>query len=342
VSRVRVLATGGTITGLTQHETGARYLSGAADAADLLASAPPMPSGVKLTWESISAVGSQDIDAAIWTRLHQAIVRTRAEDGQEAVVVTHGTDTMEETAFLLDLVLPAGAPVVLAGAMRPVDVLGSDGARNLATAVGVAADRASAGRGVLAVLGDEVYAARDVYKATTRGTQGLAGFPGGPVAFAQPGGVHYLAPAATVPWRGTFAFPSTPPWPTVAVLHAHADMSAAVANAVLDSGVDGVVLAGVGHGNASRRVLEVLARATSNGIAVVRTSQIPTGDAWPDREIDDDALGTVAAGPLSALKSRVLLQLLLADGARDRRGIQDAFNLFAPSPLTGGIDDQQR
>lgn len=337
MSRVRLLSTGGTITGLARHEAGARYAADSADAAGLLAATGSLPSGVELTWETVAAVGSQDMDAAIWTLLYRGIVRACTEDGQEAVVVTHGTDTLEETAFLLDLVLPAGAPVVLVGAMRPANALGSDGARNLATAIGLAAEPATAGRGVLVVLGDEVFAARDVHKTTTRGTQGLGGHPGGPVGFALPGHVHYLGPAQQAPWRGRFAFPPALPWPTVAILHAHADMSPRVAAAVTESGVDGVVLAGVGHGNASGPVLEVLAEAARNGVVVVRSSQIPTGDTWPDREIDDDAIGSVASGPVSALKSRVLLQLLLAGGVRDRGGVQAAFNLFAHPAVAAGF-----
>ena len=109
-----------------------------------------------------------------WDALHREISAALADDAVDGVIVTHGTDTAEETAFLLDLTLPAGKPVVLVGAMRPADAVGSDGMRNLANAVRVAGDPAAAGRGVLVVMSDQVFAAIDVRKAATGGRRGVS------------------------------------------------------------------------------------------------------------------------------------------------------------------------
>lgn len=326
--RLLVLATGGTIAGRADSAIAGRYASGEVGIDALLAFTADLGIEADLVAEPVAAVGSQDMDAAIWDRLHGRIAEVFANDQADGVIVTHGTDTAEETAFLLDLVLPPGRPVVLVGAMRPANVLGADGPRNLANAIRVAGDPASYGRGVLVVLGDAVFGARDVRKALTSGTDAFRAVPGGPLATVSPASLRYFAPPVAASWRGRYRLPPLGAWPPVAVLYAHANMDMAVAHAILSTKPAGVVLAGVGHGNASAAVLKALAGAAGQGVSVVRSTHLNEGTVTRNLEVDDDASHFIAGGSLNPQKCRILLQLLIADGVDDIAGQQRIFDGF--------------
>ena len=134
---------------------------------------------------------------ALWKRLHQAAMEALADDNCRGIIITHGTDTAEETAFLLDQTLPTNKPVVVVGAMRAADAVGTDGLRNFANAVRVAGDADAPGRGVLLVMSDRIFAARDARKAHTEMTDAFNGFPRGPVGHVTPTSLEWFGPA----WR---------------------------------------------------------------------------------------------------------------------------------------------
>jgi L-asparaginase len=240
------------------------------------------------------------------------------------VVITHGTDTAEETAFLLDRTLPTDKPIVLTGAMRPADALGSDGMRNLATALRVAADGGAAGRGVLVAMGDQVFAARDVRKAATQGPEAFRGYPRGSIAAVSPSSLEWFGPPARAGEAALFGWPSS--LPRVDVVYAVAAMDRASVDAALAAGAKGIVLAGLGQGNAPHEVLEALGEAAARGVVVVRSSRTDQGLVDRNVEVDDDAYGFVAARALNPAKSRILLQLLLASGVDDPARIQAAYD----------------
>ena len=259
--RLLILATGGTIAGRVHSGDTLRYTSGLVGIDALLQATTGFDIAADIAGEQIASVGSQDMSEAIWWQLHQCI-KTAGVDG---VVITHGTDTIEETAFLLDLVVEAGAPVVLVGAMRPANALGADGPRNLACAIRAAASPQSRDRGVLVVIADMVHSARHVRKALTSGTDGFRSWPGGPIGTASPLGVSYHAPPMSWVMRGRYALPEGAALPPVGIVYAHAGMDAAMAAAMTASGAAGIVLAGMGHGNAPAAVLDVLAEAARAG-----------------------------------------------------------------------------
>ena len=319
--RLLILATGGTIAGRVHSGDALRYTSGLVGIDALLQATTGFDIAADIAGEQIASVGSQDMSEAIWWQLHQRI-KTAGVDG---VVITHGTDTIEETSFLLDLVVEAGAPVVLVGAMRPANALGADGPRNLACAIRAAASPQSRDRGVLVVIADMVHSARHVRKALTSGTDGFRSWPGGPIGTASPLGVSYHAPP--MPWvmRGRYALPEGAALPPVGIVYAHAGMDAAMAAAMTASGAAGIVLAGMGHGNAPAAVLDVLAEAARRGIAVVRSTRVDEGSVARNMEVDDDRLGFVAGGDLSPQKCRLLLQLLIANGVLRTEDQQSAF-----------------
>jgi len=321
-SRLLVLATGGTIAGEAGSATRRDYRPGQVGIEDFLGRLASLGLCAQLTGRQIANIGSEDIDWPVLSRLHAHAAAALADPECDGLIVTHGTDTAEETAFLLDQTLPTAKPVVLAGAMHPVDTVGSEAFRNFANAVRVAGDAQAGGRGVLLVMGDEVFAARDARKARTTGATAFAGFPRGPVGHATPASLEWFA----APWRpgepARFAWPETPP--PVPILHAYQGMGAECVEQALAGGARGLVLAGFGQGNAPEGVRDALAEAVRSGVPVVRSTRVDEG--LVDREPGDDAAGFIAARALGPAKARVLLQLLLAAGERDPLLCQAAFD----------------
>lgn len=320
-ANIRVLATGGTIAGIAGSAIGVEYRSGEIGIDAYLEQVGGLGLEAALSGQQIANIDSADMGPAVWNRLHPACAEALADPACDGVIVTHGTDTLEETAFLLDLTLPATKPVVVVGAMRPADAVGYDGLRNFANAVRVASNPAAAGRGVLAVMGDRVFAARDVRKVRTRGAEAFRGFPRESVGLVTPGSLQWFG----APWRGgEQVYRWHDDLPRVAIVYAHADLRAAEVRAQASGEVRGIVLAGVGEGNMPLAVREMLAALSASGIAVVRASRAEEG--LVDREEGDGAHGFVAARALNPQKARILLQVLLANGVREPAAIQRAFD----------------
>ena len=320
---ILLLATGGTIAGTAQAGSQVRYASGQLSPEMLIAAVPALAQVATIDVQQVAAVGSQDMSVAIWLDLVARLRRAFADKSIDGIVITHGTDTMEETAFFLDLVLPEDKPVVLVGAMRPADAVGADGPRNLLDAVKVAGSHEAARRGVLVVMNDTIHSARAAQKTHTKSVDTFRSRGPGPIGILDSRGVRfYSAPAPQMP---PLPLPSTQTFPRVAILYAYAGMDVEAIQDALHRGAKGLVLAGVGEGNASKAVLQELRRAASNGVVVVRSSRVGDGDVDRNIEVDDNAMGFVAARDLNPQKARVLLQLLLGSGVADVSAIQRAF-----------------
>lgn len=322
--RIRILATGGTIAGSGGSAFGSGYTPGQISVEHMVAEIKALGIDAALDPVEIASIGSQDIGWTEWNRLHAEVQRAQADDSICGMIITHGTDTAEETALLLDLTLDAGKPVVLVGAMRPADAVGSDGMRNFANGVRVASDPASAGRGVLVVMGDTVFAARDVRKAATSNIDAFKGFPRGPLARVTPTSLDWFGPAARMGETARFGWPGR--LPRIAILTAGAGMDAKPVEALLGIGCEGMVLAGMGQGNAPKVVLDALQAAAEAGVPVVRSSRVDEGMVDRNVEVDDDIRGLVAARSLGPAKARILLALLVANGITDPAAIQTEFD----------------
>ncbi len=319
-----MLATGGTIAGTGALGMGRAYVPGRVGIAEMAAEVQALGIAAELDAVEIAAIGSQDIGWPEWERLHGQIVAALASHTVHGVIVTHGTDSAEETALLLDLTLPAGDPVVLVGAMRPADAVGSDGMRNFANAVRVASDPGAAERGVLVVMGDQVFAASDVRKAATSSVDAFRGFPRGPIANVTPSSLDWFGPPAKMGEPARFDWPGA--LPQVDILSAYAGMNPCAVEALLSCGARGLVLAGMGQGNAPAAVLDALASAARGGVPVVRASRVDQGYVDRNLEVDDDAMGFVAARSYNPAKARILLQLLIASGVKDPAEMQAHFD----------------
>ncbi|MDP3073106.1 MAG: type II asparaginase [Opitutaceae bacterium] len=325
--RIRLLATGGTIAGVQTGDDARGYRAAALSTEDLVAAVPQLTTLAQLEVERVAAIGSQDMDEATWLKLAaraQAALDTPEIAG---VVITHGTDTMEETAYFLNLVLRTEKPVVLVGAMRPATALSADGPINLYNAIAVAAHAATRSRGVLVVANDEIHFAREITKTDTTqvgtfrsGHHGLAGL-------VNAGRLHlYGPPVRRHTHASEFAPPAVlvAPLPRVDILYAHAGLGRDLFDAAVRAGARGLVIAGVGDGNLSAAALAACAAAARAGVAIVRSSRTGGGIIERNIEIDDDGLGLIAADELNPQKARVLLQLALTR-ARDVRALQEIF-----------------
>ena len=323
-AKLLVLGTGGTIAGSAGKATGKAYAAGEVSLDTILGDIAGLDLNVELAPQSIAQIGSQDIGWPHWDALHAAIRAGQGDPSITGIIVTHGTDTAEETAYLLDLTLAAGKPVVLVGAMRPADAVGSDGMRNFANAVRVASDPDGAGRGVMVVMGDTVFAASDVRKAATASVDAFRGFPRGPLGRVTPSSLDWFAPAHRQGSAARFAWPDA--LPRVAMLTAGAGMDAKPVEALLGIGCKGIVLAGMGQGNAPRVVLDALQAAVEAGVPVVRSTRVDEGMVDRNVEVDDDTRGFIASRALGPAKSRILLMLMIANGITDAGAIQAAFD----------------
>src|SRR5581483_10260078 len=164
--KIKVLATGGTIAGAQSSTADAGYKSGAFSVNDLIKAVPTMTNLAELSGEQVANIGSQTMNHEVWLKLAKRVNEVLAGD-TDGVVITHGTDTMEETAYFLSLVLTSDKPVVLVGSMRPATAIGADGPANLYNAVALAADPAARGRGPLVILNDTIHYAREAQKTHT-------------------------------------------------------------------------------------------------------------------------------------------------------------------------------
>jgi len=307
-----ILATGGTIAGAAATGTQAGYTSGAVTIDAMLAAVPGIKDLANVKGEQISNVGSQDMSFEIMLALAKRINEILPTNDVDGIVVTHGTDTMEETAFFLNLVVKSDKPVVMVGSMRPSTAVSADGPLNLYNAVGVAIDPNAKGRGVLVVMNDWIHAAHSLTKTSTTAIQTFMSPLRGVVGIATYGKNDFYN---TPVWKHTtgseFSVAGVTRLPRVDVIFACADMPPDLIDASVANGAKGIVIAGVGNGNMNKASLDAAARAARKGVVVVRSSRVPTGLVGRNVEVNDDELGFVASSELNPQKSRILLSLAL-------------------------------
>ena len=324
--RVVIVATGGTIAGAAESTTAAGYKSGAVAVDVLIAAVPQMKAFAEVRGVQVASVGSQDMNDEIWVKLATEVNRLLAQADVDGVAITHGTDTMEETAYFLNLVVKSDKPVVLTGSMRPSTSLSADGPLNIYNAVGVASDRRARGRGVLVVANDDIHGARAITKRHTTDVQTFVSPEAGLIGvclFDDRSFVRSPARAHTSATPFTVAAGQT--LPRVDVIYAHAGMSPDLIDAAVANGAKGLVIAGVGDGNLTSLALEAVKRAIAKGAVVVRSSRVGEGVVRRNIEVADDKIGTVASMELNPAKARVLLKLALTKTS-DPKNIQEFFN----------------
>ena len=305
--RVVVIATGGTIAG--------RSSGGQLTGAELVAAVPELAEVARLEVEEFSRIGSSAMTPDHWLRLSRRIdALFSGAEPPAGIVVTHGTDTMEETAYFLHLTVPHDRPVVMVGSMRTASAVSADGPANLLSGVRVAASPEAAGRGVLVVLNDEIHSARDVRKTDNNRVDTFAAAEWGALGVVDADAIVFRRALVTRHTAGSeLLLPAgLVELPFVPLETDYAGSDAAALRGYLAAGVDGVVVQAFGGGRASPALREAVGEAAEAGVPVVLASRVPEGRvmgtaAAPER-------GVLAAGDLPPHRARVVLMLALARG----------------------------
>ena len=309
--RVHILATGGTISNLgnDRRRTGVELVDGIAGLREM----------ATVTVEQFRNVASGSITHDDWRQLAARIRQLQsAPEAPAGYIITHGTDTMEETAWFLSLTVGGCEPVILTGAMRPANAVGADGPANLRNAVRAAIAPASRGRGAMILMNDEIFAARDVTKSNTTRLNAFTAPDAGVLGLADPDTlVYHRPPPATCP-APAFDLGTIGPFPRVDVVYAHIGADSVTVDALVEAGAKGVVVAGVGRGGTTPSMGRALERATERGVMVVVSNRTGSGRVGVRSEPESlDALppgrgAFVGATDLNPQKARILLMLSLA------------------------------
>ena len=323
--RVIILATGGTIAGAGASADRAGYTAGKIPIDDLVGSIPSIKKKATITGEQIASIGSQDMTIDVWKKLAVRINEIAKNKEADGIVITHGTDTQEETAYFLDLALTTDIPVVLTGSMRPATAISADGPKNLYDAITIAIDPKSKGRGVLVSFNEGIFDARDVMKLSTTKTNAFGSPNTGPVGQAYDGRVEYYSSSEReVKPKSPVTITNTTKLPRVDIVYMYADAPPDMIDMLVAKKVDGIVIAGVGNGNFNKAYMDAVKRAVAAGVIICRASRTPSGRVVLHDEINDEELGTIVSDDLTPQKARILLMLGLTK-TKDKKQLQDLF-----------------
>jgi L-asparaginase len=320
---VHILATGGTIAGTANSSTDlVHYRPGELGVNSLISAVPEIRRYARVSGEQVCNINSDDITPEVWLSLSGRITMALADPGTDGVVVTHGTDTLEETAYFLNLAVRSEKPVVITGSMRPSTALSADGPLNLLNAVRLAGNREARGKGVLIALNGEINGARDTTKTSTQSVQtfrspdfGLLGYmeDGTPVIYRTSTRNHTVSSEFNVTGLSTL--------PRVDIVMAYPGMDSTAIDAFAEKGSQGLVIAAMGNGEYPAAIQPALEAAARNGIPVVIASRTGTGitSARDPRFIPADTL--------TPQKARILLMLALTK-THDRDRIAEMFRKY--------------
>ncbi len=326
---VKILATGGTIAGSASSATSSSYAAGQVGIQTMINAVPGIKDLANVSGEQVANVGSQDMSVEIWLKLAKRINELLLQSDVNGIVVTHGTDTQEETAYFLSLVVKSDKPVVTTGSMRSSTSISAEGPLNLYNAVAIAASEEAKGKGVLVTLNDEIHSPRDVSKMNTTNVGSFSapikGVMGG-VFYGRLG--FFREPTTKFGKSSEFSVEGLKSLPRVDIIYAYADMAPDLIDIHVKAGAKGIVIAGVGNGNMTEATLQAAKKAyEEHGVIVVRSRRVATGWVLRDNEFKDADYHTIAAHDLNPAKARILLMLALAKGKKLSE-MQDLFYTY--------------
>ncbi|WP_312025652.1 type II asparaginase [Campylobacter jejuni] len=323
-SRIAILGTGGTIAGFidsTIATTG--YAAGAIDIDVLIKAVPQIRDLADISWEQIANIDSSNMCDEIWLRLAKKIAKLFAE-GIDGVVITHGTDTMEETAYFLNLTIKSDKPVVLVGAMRPSTAISADGPKNLYNAVALVANKEAKNKGVMVAINDKILSARGVVKTHSLNVDAFSSPDFGDLGYIVDGKVFFYNNVTKAHTKNApFDVSKLTSLPKVDILYSYSnDGSGVAAKALFEHGTKGIVVAGSGAGSIHKNQKDVLKELLKKGLKVVVSSRVVAGCVAVSDS--DEKLGFISAEDLNPQKARVLLMLALTKTS-DPKKIQEYF-----------------
>ncbi len=320
-----ILATGGTISGAGSSSTGAQYTPGKIDIDQVVKTIPGITKLAGIKAEQIMQVASQDMTSATWLEISKKVNEMLAMPAVEGVVITHGTDTIEETAYFLNLTIKSKKPVVIVGSMRPGTSLSADGPLNLYNAVALASSDAAFDKGVLVMFNDEIFAARDVAKTHATNVAAFKSNNSGAMGFVHYGKPEiYYSSLRKHTYNTEFNIKKTTSLPKVDIVYAYAGSDSSAIDHFVEVGSKAIIVAGVGDGNIDKFSLEKLKAAAKKGVIVVRSAHLGSGAVVRNSEINDNEFGFVTADNLSPQKARILTMLALTK-TNNIKQIQEMF-----------------
>lgn len=329
LANVTILATGGTIAGSgASTTTTVGYTAATVGVDALIKAVPDLAKVAQVKGEQVFQIASENMSNEHWLTLANRVNTLLAQADVDGVVITHGTDTMEETAYFLNLTVKSKKPVVLVGAMRPGTALSADGPINLYNAVLLAASKDAVGKGVLVALGDQIHSARDVSKTNTSTPDSFKTPELGMLGYIQGSKPYFYRSVARKHTADSeFDVSKLNALPQVDIVYGYANVSPVALDAVLAAGAKGIVHAGVGNGSLAARVKPSLVAARKQGVLIVRSSRVGQGIVARNGEANDDELDFVASDTLSPQKARILLMLALTK-TNSTKEIQQMFATY--------------
>lgn len=326
--RIKIIATGGTIAGSAASSTATTgYQSGVLDINVLIGSIPEVHKVANLEYEQFFNIDSVDMTIERLLKLSKRVNEVLQNDQIDGVVITHGTDTLEETAYFLHLTLKSRKPVVLVGAIRPATAISADGPLNLFNSIRVASNRKAYGKGVLIVLGDRIGSARFMMKTNSTMPDSFKAIEQGYIGSIVSGEVYfyykelqYLHTSETI-----FDIRSLHELPQVAIIYAHQGDDRYFYDASIQAGFKGIVVATAGGYTVSEAAKEGMVHAVKQGVIIVRSSRLVSGIV--SRTVMDDQYKFIAAEALNPQKARILLMLSLTK-TNNKEEIQQYFQTY--------------
>ncbi|NOL31499.1 type II asparaginase [Bacillus altitudinis] len=327
LSNIKVLATGGTIAGSSDSNTDTTgYKSGALGIDKVIASVPQLKDIANVTGEQVANVGSENVDNALLLKLAKRVNQLLNDDQVDGIVVTHGTDTLEETAYFLHLVVKSNKPVVVVGSMRPASAISADGPLNLYHAVKIASTKEAKGKGVMVTLNDRIASARFITKTNTTTTdsfksleQGYIGEVAGEVVS------FYNEPTRKHTADSEFDISKLKELPQVDILYGYQNDQKYVYDAAVKAGAKGIVVAAAGNGTMSTEAINGATDAVKKDVVIVRSSR--AGNGIVTHEKMDDEHHFVSSDSLNPQKARILLMLALTK-TKDPDKIQSYYEQY--------------
>lgn len=286
---VVILATGGTIAGSASGELDTAYTSGTITVDAIISAVPQLKDIANIKGEQISNIGSQAMTNEIWLKLSKRINELLKRKDVDGIVITHGTDTLEATAYFLNLTIKSDKPVVLVGAMRNSSSMSADGPLNIYNAVSVAINKESIAKGVLVAMNDKIHAAREVQKTNTTAVDTFESPNTGAIGSVFYGNVkYYLAPLRAHTKKSEFDVSKLNELPQIDIIYAHANDNASIIDYLIKNGSKGIISVGMGNGSLYPDSENMLANAVNNGIKVVRSSRVGSGEVTLNGETNDE------------------------------------------------------
>lgn len=327
---IQILAMGGTIAGtgsVATQTTG--YQAGVLTPDQLIEAVPSLKDIANLSAAQVAKIdsGTSNTDA-IMVKLAKEVQKTLDDPKYDGVVITHGTDTLEETAYFLDLTVHSDKPIVIVGSMRPSTAMSADGPLNLYNAVALAGSKEAQGKGVLISLNDKIGNARDNFKTSTTGVDTFKNPELGYLGYVQGGKPYfYNLPVRKHTNQSDFNIHNITEdhLKRVDIVYSHANDDRVMVDAAVSAGAKGIIHAGTGDGSIHEKTLPGLQDAVKKGVVVIRGTRVPEGIVT--REKIDDENKFVTSDNLNPQKARILLMLALTQ-TQDPQKIQEYFNQY--------------